>query len=198
MTVVKHLARAGVVLRNKSEAESLKWAGKTLVQRRQQTRGAYESVRGRVRSDAELCLAATTRFSNQSGIVRREQEIGDQLRTLVRGVSYQHPVGPYNVDLAIKRRRIAVEIQRGDAHRSKSLRCERLEHILSEGWCLLICYCAGGEFDATAVANTIHAVAKRASLDPSVYGCYGVIGRHGEFRTALRDDHKHFPTIESS
>jgi hypothetical protein len=95
---------------------------------------------------------------------------------------HQQAIGTCNIDIGIPDSRIAVEVERRYFGESKSLRRERVENIISAGWRIIVVYdpmCNGIAYDT--VAKNIATVSKLVSLNPSIYGKYGVIRGHGKY-----------------
>lgn len=136
--VSRRLKQRGVDVRGRSEAERIKWAAMTSGAVVRQCSAAWNAARGRVKTDAEKRRAAMSHYLNATRIGRGEDKIADGLRAIGLTVEQQLPVGPYNVDVAVREGCVAVEVMGAwpKANGSVPFR-ERVEHILDAGWLLL-------------------------------------------------------------
>jgi len=110
---------------------------------------------------------------------------------------HQLAVGPYNVDIAFEKERVAVEIERGPLRSSHSLARERIEYLFNRGWRLFVVLdgkCAG--IDSEAVAKKIVADMQVLTSAPPGAGQYGVISRHGKTSTRTGNDLHGWPRIQ--
>ncbi len=172
-----------VPIRGRSEAERLKWTtlkrDRSLIER--QCAAAWVACRGRKQSAAELLLRAKRRYERLTAMTATERTLHDLLEAAGLSVIPQLNVGPYNLDLAIREPRIAVEIQMAYLKGGKSVKPERLHYLLDRGWCVLII--APGRrrpINWTRIIQHIVALAQFSGRDPSLAGQYRVINRHGK------------------
>lgn len=173
--VDRRLKELGVTPRGRSEAMLLRQAQMTAEERLALLEKAHAAARGRVQGEEELVLRAQRRFVNQTGSSSYQQMVKRLLE--VRGyeeVLLEFPEGKYNLDLAIHRVSVAVELHGGGWHRYGrhwARRQQRVEHILSAGWKLIEVWGVGmSGWDAEKVADQIVAIAKGSGPDPSP-GC---------------------------
>lgn len=204
--VADRLAGAGAALRGQSGAQRAKWdrlraTGQYDSAVKATCKAAWNASRGRKRSVAERIKYAKTMANRLRGHVGKfELEVAAALEAALGlgNVSWQHAVGPYNVDLAVPKLRIAMEIMRGSPGAGWGRWYERLEYIRNSGWSVVIVYAipkhriskgrriAGSRydsFDVSAVANKFIALSKRLGRDKAERGGYTVIGGDGKRAT---------------
>jgi very-short-patch-repair endonuclease len=98
-----------------------------------------------------------------------------------RGIRYvsQKAVGPYNVDIALAKLPIAIEIQVCRMKEGRSMQRKRIEYILNQGYAVLVIYRSRPcSFNVSACTDQVVSLLDIASQDPSVFGKYGMIGRN--------------------
>ena len=148
MGVARHAIRArlieaGVRPRGRSEAELQKWSvlkrDRTAVER--QCIGAWAAARGRIQPLTELLTKAKTRAARLSHVGRHEDAIRVALRQRGVVVTPQFQVGPYNLDLALREYRVAVEVLTAYLDAAKSVKPKRLDYLFDRGWSILILWC---------------------------------------------------------
>ena len=191
--LLRRLTERGVPIRNRSTAETLKWSRLKLDRRavERQCGGAWAANRGRVRQPIEKLRAAATLFRRATRPAGRyEVDLLVMLSPLYSptDLCHQFAVGPYNVDLAVRSQRVAVEVMRFHHRKANStIRRERLEYLLRRGWSVLVVFVVQKRtLELLPVAQQIHAFVQQARLDPSGWGQYGVIGRDGQSITPPR------------
>lgn len=202
------LLESGIQPRGRAEAERLKWSLRKLRPNyrgivKRQCSDAWKAATGRKKSFTEKVKFAESMAGKGRG--KGEFFVGDLHDALVArdiSVSWQHPIGCYNVDLALDELPIAVEIQRPGLKTAKvmartghSTMQERLEYILDRGWSVLYIWCPPGykyrgkepipgtryeRFDVDAVADQTVAFLQATRGNPSTCGQYGMIGGHGQ------------------
>lgn len=132
-TLERRLKLNNIPVRGRSEAERLKWASMTDEQRRRQVDAAHEAARGRKVPLRERRMRAQTRFEKQRLIGPHERAFAKLLDAA--GIKYrqQLPCGVYNLDFALTKYRVAVEIQMGsgDAH-ARANRGKRIKYVLNQ------------------------------------------------------------------
>lgn len=208
------LARAGVALRGRSDAEKVKWARiksgpKSADAITRQCSAAWKAVRGSKRSAESLARAAATMAGRVRGVIPKLE--ADLLLLLAaRGINarWQHPIGSHNVDLAVDEQRVAVEIQRQWPKSERSTRecsvsSKVIEHLLCSGWHVLIVFCPPTyrylgkrpipgtmteRFDCCTVADKLVAFCELARGLPSGRSQYGVIDGYGQPTSVRRLD----------
>lgn len=187
------LREHNIPIRGRSEAERIKWSiikqDRTAVER--QMNAAWVASRGRTDSTESKVKRALGFFRNQSkqaGLY--ELDLAAILTGLGLDISWQYPIRHYNVDLAICIDRVAVEVQ-SYQHRmpTSSIRSERIENILDDGWSVLMVYIPQKAVpDLCAIAQQIHSFCKLARRDKSISGQYGMVGCDGQAITPERFD----------
>lgn len=193
-TLIRKFKKCGVEIRGRSDAERLKWSAiksdRGRVER--QCGSAWAACRGREHSLTEKMQRARTRYRRLTHVGKWESDVADALRRKGFVVEQQFPEGPYNLDIAIRAKRIAVEIESTNHHTAHgSRKRERLVYLLDRGWSLLIVfspYPARRSFDVAAVTNKVLAFAKLVGRDKSRCGHYGVVGSDGEPTTTTSYD----------
>lgn len=137
--VRRRLIEAGVAIRNRSEAELLKWAGMDETDRAFQTRAAHDAIRGAAVPVDRKIKHALTVERKRLHTSPEETQLSRMLARRGEFPSQQRAIGPYNCDLAVHP--VAVEIFGGSWHwhgqhllRTK----DRFRYILDAGWHLLV------------------------------------------------------------
>lgn len=133
------LKRAGVHIRNQSEAEALKWSRMTEEQRTAQVRPAHRASAGRAKSIEEKSKIARTRQAH--GLNRSS---GEFILTAVlesRGVAVvpQQAVGIYNCDIGAFP--VAIELFGGGWHwygGHARIAPDRIRFFMEHGWSMLM------------------------------------------------------------
>jgi very-short-patch-repair endonuclease len=181
-TIARLLTRHRVKLRSASEQERLKWASMTDEQRRRQVDAAHEAARGRKVPLRERRMRAQTRFEKQTLIGPHERAFAKLLDAA--GIKYrqQLPCGVYNLDFALTKYRVAVEIQMGSGNAlARANRGKRNKYILDQ-WHLFEVRktgtCRGSPISPTVVEELI-AFAKLTRLDQPSPGQHRVIRPDG-------------------
>lgn len=132
------LERAGVPVRNHSQAASIQWSNKTPEARKAQTKAANDAARGSKRSFEQLCRRAKANEISQSQVSALEEFISHEMSN--RGIRFnpQTAVGPYNCDFTIDS--IAVEVFGGGFHfygRHLARTEERFRYVMDSGYSIL-------------------------------------------------------------
>lgn len=181
--LARRFRQHGVEIRGQSEAERLKWqvADRRTVER--QLSAAWTARRGSVDSMETKIRRARTMGARLHRVGKFEHELAE----LLRGVQ-QRAVGPYNVDVALRRGRVAVEIQSTNGFPIRLyVHRERTEYLLDAGWHVLYVM-HRGTFALKAVAEQVRAFAKLARRDESGRGQYGMIRGDGKPATGSRQN----------
>ena len=187
-TIRARLMAARVVIRDRHAAESLKW--QTLKRDRihvvAQLGAAWRASRHRIVPLATLRRAAQTRARRLRHVGRYEEALRIALHA--RGVRMipQHPVGRYNLDLAIRPTRVAVEVLTAYLGAAKSAAPERLHYLFDRGWRVLILWCPTreGTPEPDALAQHVLAFMEATRRTPPGSRQYGVIRGDGQPVTA--------------
>jgi len=135
----KTLREAGVKRRTQSESEAMKWSKMSPQQRQQQVKAAHDKVRGTKRSKEELLQRAMTRQENPT-LSNLEQQFLKMFKKYGVDVVSQYALETYNLDFAIPRDKIAIEIDGGNWHDSIPKRkFDRGKEVLlvNRGWKLI-------------------------------------------------------------
>lgn len=212
-TVISVLDEHGIRRRGRSDAERLKWGrikegGPDAI--RAQCSAAWEATRGRTVTQKEKIRRAL----GFAGVMRAacgklERDLSVLMAARGFPPSWQHAIGPYNVDLALDEGRIAVEVMRfkpTPSRKCHSLTRERVEYILNQGWCLLAVMCPPKRrpgvvierFDGAAVADHVIALAERSSRGPSLAGQYGMVDGYAQPTSVASLDLDGLPAIRST
>lgn len=185
-TIRSHLIKAGVQIRSVSEGRThwLCWMRRNDPRRLQRMarksgaarRNRKQSFQERVRRAQALYRTGTVKIGEF------EQILIQRLTRLGFKAIGQWPIGPYNVDLAICKSRIAMEVRRGNANApDSSIRRERLEYILNQGWAVLVIYTPYTRpLIVPEVTQKMIAFLKITRSTPSLRSQYGMIGSDGQ------------------
>ena len=178
------LLAAGLSPRTQSEAELLKWSmmkrDRPLVER--QCRRAWDASTGRVVPLHTLRAAARMRARRLSHVGRYEDALRIALRRRSVVTIPQYVVGPYNLDLAIRPSRIAVEILTAYLDIAKSVAAHRLHYLFDHGWSVLVLWCPArqGAPKADTLAQHVIAFMEATRRNPATRRQYGVIRGDGQ------------------
>lgn len=195
---------AGVEVRGRSEAETAKWKTMDRAAIERQLSRAWESRRGSTDSAETKAARALTKFRKQLHIHRLEPEVASLLRAAGYSVSTQLPIGSYNLDLAIEKLSIAVEVVHigasdfnGRAGTKNRPQYERLKYLLDLGWHVVFLIGTGNPktIRLAVVGDDLLAAVKFASKNPAARGKYRVIWGHGEPSSRAQYDFHGLPAI---
>lgn len=191
MTIVKAFLAAGVKVRGRSEAETVKWSvmksDRTAVER--QCAKAWQACAGRTKSDDELAKTALTVFRKQLRKFKLEDRVSIFLEAAGFRVLQQFPVGSYNIDVALDSLSIAVEVVHvgsatfnGCEQTGNRPQHERLKYLLDRGWHVIYLIGTGNPkvVDLASIGDDLVAAIKFASQYPSARGKYRVIWGQGK------------------
>jgi very-short-patch-repair endonuclease len=196
---------AGIKRRSASQAKQLLWEGLSEGERRMRMTASLEEAwaarRGqRIPLETKI-RAARTRFERLQHVGEGEESLANALKDAGLKVAQQFPIGPYNVDIAIRSARIAVEIERpkSPTHGSSLIAAERTKYLLDEGWTVLYAFLnsirAGATLDVPHAAKDIISIAESLSRNETARGQYGVIGSDREASPGFRSQLKNLPRI---
>ena len=183
-TLRSRMVEHGVEIRGRSAAEREWWrrnkGDRSIVERK--LSAAWVARRGSHDPVERMIRRAKTMYERQVRIGRGEAPVASALREAGFAVAHQFPVGPYNLDIAIRECSVSVEIQIGNLRKANgSGGRERIEYILDAGWSVLVAYASAWKrFDLVAVSQQVVAFANLASRDPSTRGQYGMIWGDGK------------------
>lgn len=142
------LHEAGVEPRGRSAAMYARMARTSPAERMALAQAAHDAMRGTKRGYAELVARAggKSRLCKTTPV---EDKLTAALRARGLSVVQQRGIGPFNVDVAIKEPRVAVEVFGGNFHasgRHLARHWKRCEHILDAGWTLVVVWVDGRRY----------------------------------------------------
>jgi len=164
----RRFERLGVQLRGLSDAERIKWSRMSPAHRSAQVKAAHDAVRGMRRTDAELATRAVTRYLRRQHVGHHVESLAAELAARGLHGRLEWPAGKYNLDLAIHRCRIAVEISCGGGNQHRRTRfAQRTQDVLDAGWSVLLVEAARMRrpFDVAAVGQQVPAGPRDQRLD---------------------------------
>lgn len=132
------LLSAGVRRRGNTEARLLMWKGiPNPLARDEILSAAHSAVRGKGQTQEHRCRIAQTKETRESGVSRMERVLACWLSEAGFVPSLQKAIGPFNIDVAIEKFRVAVELFGGNWHnhgRHAARFRHRCEYLLDRGW----------------------------------------------------------------
>jgi len=166
------------------------------------TSAAHDAARGRKATVAEREQRARTVEAKGIGASQAERILADMLREKgVAQITSQKAVGIYNIDLAIKAPRIAIEISGGNWHNTAKhirLHHQRIPYIRNAGWSVVIIRVDALNYPLTVVAaDYVVALSERLRLQKPKRGEYHVIRGNGEPVSILSSQFNCIPVVES-
>lgn len=190
-----------VAIRGRSAAEIIKWQtlkkNRSLIER--QCSAAWDSVRNKKRSYAELCKRAKAHEEKLDRIFTFENDIAKILQNDGVNIIQQKAVGAYNVDIAIKERPVAIEIVCCcPSIFKKTKQRERLKYFLNKNWFVIFVFCCGYKINFRHVRKHLLSLLQESSVDNSFIGKYGVVWGNGKMPTGSGYDLNGFPCIAST
>lgn len=198
ITLNRWFAQRGVICRNPSEAERLKWAAMTPTQRKQQTDAAHTAVRGKKKTDAAMYNHAKGREKSSYWVGRGEREMQQAFIKLGMEPAPQRAFDRYNIDIVIGDS-IAVEIlgctgnplnRRTDRHKVKKL--------VEAGWFVVYIQFNPGKGIASIDFDYLATLIEALSRNPSNRGKYFMIRADGKLYTPGGLDLNDIARIEAS
>jgi len=199
----RRLIEVRIKPRSGSEANIIRISKMSPQERHEITSSAHIAVRGRRKTTSEKLRHARTVEAKGLHISTVESILADMLRE--RGINnfiQQKAIGIYNVDIAIKRPRLAVEVFGGNWHTSQHhilLHNERIPYILNRSWNVLIIWVNARRYPLTVkAADYAISMLEELRLDKSIRGQYRVIRGDGEFMTFPGNQLDGFTGIEST
>lgn len=182
IAVRKRLIEAGVHIRGRSEAETLKWTQMNTRQRRRQVRAAHNASRGRKAPRSELRRRAKAR-ERGARLGRYGATISPNERKLKRmlarrGIATvsQQAIGTYNCDLGADP--VAVEVLGGQWHSTgdrEARTLKRIRYFLDRGWHVVLVVITTEHRLSRESAEYIATFVKRARRNPSMRREYRMI-----------------------
>lgn len=186
----RRLKEAGVEIRSYSDGQTSRWRDLKSPEHIQKTLGAaWAARRGNTDPDERKAARARTRFSKQMFRFRDEDRIATFLELTEFPVSQQFPVGPYNLDLALDRFSIAIEIVFATASDYNTPRegrpfKERLKYLLDRNWFVIQLIATGSHknrgISLRTVGHDLIAWLELACWNKSLLGHHWVIWGHGD------------------
>jgi transposase-like protein len=141
--VNRWLGLAGASTRDRSAAMRVRWDGMTAEDRRKLTVAAQAAAKGRQASAEERNRRAQTVSAYEGWWGLGEDVVVEALVAAGPDVIRQHPVGPYNIDIAVGS--VAVEVHRRTTHPGRaSINKSRTAYLNEQGWRVLYVWCAPG------------------------------------------------------
>lgn len=137
----RRLLHRGIKPRTQTEASIVMASKMSVTERKERIKKAQATVRGSRRSWETKCKGAKTRENLRLNVSPIEDELFKFFKQKGFEVTQQKAVGAYNLDIALERERIAIEIFGGGFHkagRHKARFFDRNKYILNQGWGLII------------------------------------------------------------
>lgn len=183
--IVNILDENGVSPRSRSDAMFLRMAKATPEERERLTHAAHAATRGRSMPEECQIRMAEGRERTKAHASFEALALAEMLESRGFPVTLEKAFGPYNIDIAIDERSIAVEVQGGNWHgfgRHGARLGKRREYILSRGWHLVEVWRLDMDRHVTmqTVADNLIAELETLSLDPSGRGEHRMIRCHGQ------------------
>ena len=199
-TLRRHFVSVGIDIRGRPEAERLKWSGLKAEGRDaivRQCGAAWKARRGNRDPLSRRMARAKTRYLRLTHVGAFEDEIAIRLRKRGLDVRQQFPHGPYNLDIALHRDRIAVEITKStNLPMSPKLR-KRTKSLFDGGWFLIQILVPRPPFDGRAVTDQIISIHESLGGLKSRPRKYWVIRGDGQGPTRCGDDSDADPVVWS-
>jgi very-short-patch-repair endonuclease len=132
--------------RGQSEANKVMASKMSITERRERILKAQAAVRGSHVLWETKCKSAKTRENLRINVSPLENELAQMFKDKGFQVTQQKAVGAYNLDVALERERIAIEVFGGNFHKfgdHKALFFKRSKYLLDEGWCLIFVWIEG-------------------------------------------------------
>ncbi len=211
--LLRRFTEHNIPIRGRSDAEKVKWSKTKAIPGgiAKQCSAAWAACSSPVSDKPitypehfppDLIARARGRFNAQSGIYPAERKVQRFLRK--RGIKTvnQFPVGPYNLDLSLDAKPVAVEVCRESASIFNSVgpghvtsEPQRIKYLLDHGWCLIYVMHHRRRIDLSFIGDHLVALLKRARVDESMFGQYGVLWCGGKAPPAARYNFNGLPFI---
>lgn len=198
----RYLIERGIAPRNISQSMFIRMANATPEYRSAITKASHDAIRGTKRTIKDRTQRAKTRELKGLGISSLEIEFADMLKS--RGITdivHQKAIGIYNVDIALKSARIAIEINGGGWHNSehhRRLHQKRIPFILNEGWHVVIIWVDNtGNSLTMGACDYIISLMQKFSLNKPAWSEYHVIRGQGNIVPPSSPDFQSITRIES-
>lgn len=176
--IANRFKKRGIEPRSASDAERFKWAAMTESQRSRQVHAAHVARKGLY-----------------------EDEIAEMIRNAGFSVTQQSRVGPYNLDIAVDGMPFAVEVTSFSPSQFRMTKGpKRTKYLLDRGWFVVFLrrppVRTRNYFSSEFVSKQFVALLDRARRDPSVFGRYGVLFCHPDYRPSRGYDLDGLASIE--
>lgn len=196
----RRLRQAGVHIRNGSEANIIRMSRMTPAEIIKLTEACHNAVRGSHKSlKAKRNYAITRESRPWLSASLSEYRMSQMLFNMGVATIPQKAIGVYNVDLAIEKPRIAVEIYGGHWHISQKhirLHKERTPYILNAGWSLIIVWIDNRANPLRqSAADYIVAFMQSRSLDKTSVSEYRMIRGNGQPVSGCGTDFDYSPLV---
>lgn len=176
-TLMRNFRNRSVRIRGRSEAELLKWSNKSRAEIIRQCSAAWSAAKGRKISSREAERRASAREICPSRIGRHERELMRAINDRGLDATLQKAVGPYNLDLALAKPLIAVEVYACYPHSGRREHiAKRSKYLINRGWTVLNVLMFRGGGEVGTVGDYIASLAKKLRRNKSLRGQYLVIG----------------------
>lgn len=194
--VYKWLGERGVT-RSGSEASVLRYSRTTVEYRNAITAAAHKANVGRVHLPGELERMAVTRQRELTVAAGIETPLKDALIAARLSVVPQRALGTYNLDIALEKLRVAVEIQCGCSYSflyTEETR-KRLEYVFGQGWSVLYVVTRGRGFVFPDVTKKVLAFCQIAGRGKPFARQYGVVRSDAKNLTRRGPNPNGFPRV---
>jgi len=154
----------GIPLRTIGDSHRIAAARSTKEERARRARAAHDAIRGLRRTMEDLCKRSKGKEIKQSHATRIEGIAVADLESHGLKCIPQKAIGPYNVDIAIEKPPIAVEIFGGSWHASGRHAArfrKRIDYLLDQGWLPIIVWVSRDHPLETGAIKYIVALAKK-------------------------------------
>lgn len=181
------LKQRGITPRNMVEARRLWGSQMTQAEKAHMTAAAHAATKGVPQPYERLCERAITIERNYTKFASDAENIfADMLRSRGLDITQQKAIGKYNIDIAINKPPIAVEIFGGGWHstgRHMARFQERVKYLADCGYRTIIIW-ANGCGVTSAAADYIISFIESTSFDEPINGDYWMIRGDGKPTTA--------------
>lgn len=135
----RRLVELGVHIRSQSEAEALKWKQMTSQQRKHQVKACHDKVRGSTKTYESLCVRAKGMQAHFKPS-KLEQAFLEAFQDGGINVVPWFAIGKFNVDFALPKSKIAIEVDGGNWHNSAKKKRQdamKTSFLTSLVWCVI-------------------------------------------------------------
>jgi very-short-patch-repair endonuclease len=194
--ITTRLERAGIPIRDRSEAMYTRMSRINSEERAQLTAAAHDAVRGKPKTEGFLvarALGVEKQGAKHGNVSPAELMLADMLQDRGILVTHQKAIGPYNADLATLS--VAVEVLGGQWHRVKK-HGKRLRYLLDGGWDVIFVWVNGIHYPlGRGAAEYIAAHREFRRRNPAAIRCYRVIRGDGQLVASGSADGDDIPDI---